>query len=224
MTLSNDARLVRPVVGMMMASREAAVDYMTPLGLAHLMAAGHHYGPGAWQHSLARSDWNPPYYHRADAQGIGFDRTVSGSNAVSQYAAPLASMFNDPRRTPERYLLWFHHLPWDYRLSTGRTLWDELVMHYTHGVAQVHDMVVLWAELAPCVDAQRFAEVGAFLRIQEAEAQWWRDATLAYFQSISKRPFPEGYSPPARSLDDYERVSVPYAPGNPGWTAAPFRH
>jgi alpha-glucuronidase len=224
MTFSNDPHLVRPVVGMMMGSREAAVDYMTPLGLAHLMAAGHHYGPGAWQHSLARSDWNPPYYHRADAQGIGFDRTSGGSNAVSQYAAPLASMFNDPKLTPERYLLWFHHLPWEYRLSTGRTLWDELVMHYTHGVAQVHDMGVLWAALALYVDAQRFAEVSAFLHIQETEAQWWRDATLAYFQSISKRPFPEGYWPPARSLDEYQAISVPYAPGNPGWTAAPFRH
>ena len=122
---------------MMMGSREAAVDYMTPLGLAHLMARGHHYGPGAWQDGGARADWTPPYYHRADAQGIGFDRSAGGSNAVSQYAPALAAVFNDPQQTPEKYLLWFHHLPWDHRMASGATLWDELVMHYTHGVEYV---------------------------------------------------------------------------------------
>jgi alpha-glucuronidase len=224
MTLSNDARLVAPVVALMMGSREAVVNYMTPLGLAHLMAAGHHYGPGAWQGSLSRADWNPTYYHRADAQGIGFDRTTSGSGAVSKYAAPLAEIFDDVNHTPEQYLLWFHHVPWDYRLSSGRSVWDELVRHYTQGVETVRDMRATWSTLASYVDAERYAEVSAFLAIQEQEANWWRDATLAYFQSVSKRPFPAGFAPPARTLADYEAIFVPYAPGNPGWTASPFRH
>jgi alpha-glucuronidase len=224
MTFSNDSRFVAPVVALMMGSREAVVNYMTPMGLAHLMANGHHYGPGAWQGSLPRADWNPTYYHRADAQGIGFDRTTSGSDAVSQYPAPLAETFNDINRTPERYLLWFHHVPWDYPLSTGRSVWDELVRRYTQGVETVRGMRAVWSTLRPYADAERYAEVSAFLGIQETEAAWWRDASLAYFQSVSQRPFPSGIVPPARPLADYEAISVPYAPGNPGWTAAPFRH
>lgn len=222
MTFTNDARFRIPVVAMMMGSREAVVDYMTPLGLAHLMARGHHYGPGAWQSGGARADWMPPYYHRADAQGIGFDRSTGGSNAVSQYAPPLAAMFNDPRRTPEKYLLWFHHLPWDYLLASGSTLWNELVTHYTRGCEQVTQMRTTWAKLGSFVDAERYAQIAAFLAIQEREARWWRDATLAYFQSISQRPYAAGIVPPPLSLTQYEAMSFPYAPGNPGWTAAPF--
>lgn len=224
MTFSNDAHFVAPAVAMMMQSREAVVDYMTPLGLAHLMAAGHHYGPGAWQSGGARADWMPPYYHRADANGIGADRTSTGSNAVSQYAPPLAAEFSDVKLTPEKYLLWFHHVGWDYRLASGRILWDELVMHYSRGVDTVRSMREVWATLSPYVDAERFAETTAFLAIQEREAHWWRDATLAYFQTLSKRPFPAGYALPERTLQEYQSISTPYAPGNPGWTAAPFRH
>ncbi len=224
MTFSNDRRFVEPVVAMMMGSREAAVNYMTPLGLAHLMAAGSHYGPGAWQHADPMTVGDPPYFHRADAQGIGFDRTTSGSDAAAQYSAPVAAMFENLASTPEKYLLWFHHLSWDHRLASGHTLWDELVMHYTQGVATVRNMQATWATLAPYVDAQRFDEVSRFLSIQAQEAQWWRDATLAYFQSISHRPFPAGYDLPQHPLAYYESLSFPYAPGNPGWTAAPFRY
>jgi alpha-glucuronidase len=223
MTFSNDAGFLVPVVAMMMGSREAAVDYMTPLGLAHLMARGHHYVPGAWQSVGPRADWTPPYFHRADALGIGADRGSAGSNAVAQYSSAVAALFNDPARTPEKYLLWFHHLSWDYRMASGRTLWDELVIHYTRGVDDVRGMRATWAVLAPYVDAERYADVAAFLAIQEREAAWWRDATLAYFQSVSGRPYPVGYSPPEHTLDEYEAMSFPYAPGNPGWTAAPFR-
>jgi alpha-glucuronidase len=223
MTFSNDIRFVAPTVAMMMGSREAAVDYMTPLGLAHLMSASH-YGPGPWQGGGARADWTPPYYHRADAEGIGADRGTGGSNAVSQYAPPLAARFNDPKLTPEKYLLWFHHLSWDFRMASGRTLWDELVIHYSRGVDTVRRMRAAWGELAPYVDAERYAETTAFLAIQEKEARWWRDACIAYFQSLSKRPLPNGFAPPERTLEEYEAISTPYAPGNPGWTAAPFRH
>jgi alpha-glucuronidase len=223
MSFSNDARFVDSVVAMMMESREAAVDYMTPLGLAHLMARGHHYGPGAWQSGGERADWMPPYYHRADVQGIGFDRSANGSNAVSQYAPPLSALFNDPQHTPEKYLLWFHHLPWDYRMASGNTLWDELVIHYSNGVRHVQRMRKIWQGLAPFVDGERYAEVAEFLAIQEQEAGWWRDATLSYFQSLSGRPFPKGEAPPLHTLPEYQAMSFPYAPGNPGWTAAPFR-
>jgi alpha-glucuronidase len=224
MTFSNDSRFVAPALAMMMDSREAAVDYMTPLGLAHLMAAEHHYGPGPWQGGAARADWTPPYYHRADADGIGADRSTSGSNAVSQYAPPLAAEFNDPKLTPEKYLLWFHHLSWDYTMASGRTLWDELVIRYSRGVEHVREMRSTWATLAPYVDSERHAETSAFLAIQEKEARWWRDACIAYFQSLSKRPLPKGFAPPEHTLAEYEAISTPYAPGNPGWTAAPFRH
>jgi alpha-glucuronidase len=212
MTFSNDSRFIVPTVAMMMGSREAAVDYMTPLGLAHLMAAGHHYGPGPWQSKGKRADWMPPYYHRADADGIGANRSATGSNAVSQYAQPLAAQYNDPKLTPEKYLLWFHHLSWDYPMASGRTLWDELVIHYSRGVEYVREMRRTWATLAPYVDSERYAETSAFLALQEREARWWRDACIAYFESLSKRPLPNGYAPPEHSLEEYEAISTPHAP------------
>ncbi|WP_196221797.1 alpha-glucuronidase family glycosyl hydrolase [Sphingobium sp. CAP-1] len=214
MTFSSDPKVVQPVVTMMMGSREAAVDYMTPLGLAHVMGTGHHYGPAPWVSDLARPEWNPVYYHKADVNGIGFDRTKRGSDAVGQYAPVVAKMLTDPRTTPERDLLWFHHLPWDYRLKSGDTLWDGLIHHYDGGVRYVADMQTTWASLKPYVDAERFAETEAFLTIQHREAQWWRDASIAYFQSVSKRPLPAGSAAPAHDLDWYKAQSFPYAPGH----------
>ncbi|MCI4589900.1 alpha-glucuronidase [Sphingobium sp. BYY-5] len=213
-TFSPDPRVVQPIVAMMMGSREAAVDYMTPLGLAHVMGTGHHYGPAPWIADLARPEWNPVYYHKANVQGIGFDRTGTGSNAIAQYAPPVARRLADPKTTPERDLLWFHHLPWDYRLRSGETLWDGLVHHYERGVAYVADMQKTWEGLRPYVDAERFAETEAFLTIQHREALWWRDASIAYFQSMSKRPLPAGSAAPAHDLDWYKAQSFPYAPGH----------
>ena len=215
LTFTPDKAVVEPVVAMMMGSREAAVDYMTPLGLAHVMDTGHHYGPGPWVSELARPEWNPVYYHKADASDIGFDRTKSGSNAIAQYAAPLAKRFADPRTTPERDLLWFHHLPWDYRLASGETLWDGMVHRYDRGVAYVAGMRATWEGLRPLIDAERFAQTQTFLSIQQKEAQWWRDASIAYFQSIAKRPLPAGATPPPESLEAYKMRKFPYAPGNP---------
>jgi len=150
------------------------------------------------------------YFHRADSQGIGFDRTTLGSDAVSQYRPPLADMFNDVQGTPEKYLLWFHHVSWDYKLSSGRSVWEELVGHYSAGVEAVRGMRTTWSALSPYVDAERYAEVRAFLAIQEREALWWRDACLAYFQNVSRRPFPPpGFAPPAHPLAHYESISVP---------------
>ena len=214
-TFSPDPRVVTPIVAMMMGSREAAVDYMTPLGLAHIMGTGHHYGPAPWVSELARPEWNPVYYHKADKQGIGFDRTRTGSNATGQYAPALAKLLDNPKTTPERDLLWFHHLPWDYRLQSGETLWDGLIHHYDRGVETVAAMQRDWAKLKPQVDAERFAQVETFLAIQHREAQWWRDACIAYFQSVSGRPLPAGSAAPAHPLDWYKALSFPYAPGHP---------
>ncbi|MET0654428.1 MAG: alpha-glucuronidase, partial [Pseudoxanthomonas sp.] len=214
MTFSNDERFVAPVVEMMMGSRQAAVDYMTPLGLHHLMGRGHHYGPGPWVQGGPRADWTSVYYHRADEEGIGFDRSASGSNAVAQYFPPVAREFGDVRSTPEDFLLWFHHLPWDYRTRSGRPLWDELVFRYTRGVDYVRAMRATWDGLAPYVDTERHAQVAAFLGIQEQEAQWWRDASIAYFQTFSRRPLPAGFAAPARTLDYYKALEFPNAPGD----------
>jgi alpha-glucuronidase len=216
MTFSNDPAFVPRVVDLMMGSREAVVDYMTPLGLHHLMARGSHYGPGPWVTGGHRADWTSVYFHRADAEGIGFDRTATGSNAVAQYAPPVAAEFSNLKATPEKLLLWFHHVPWDYRMASGRTLWDELVYHYTRGAQTVGEMRRTWASLAPYVDAERHAQVASFLEIQEKEAKWWRDASITYFQTFSKRPLPAGFAPPERSLEEYETICIPHVPGHAG--------
>jgi alpha-glucuronidase len=213
MTFSTDPRFVTPTVAMMMGSREAAVDYMTPLGLHHQMGRSHHYGPGPWVSGGERADWTSVYYAKAGADGIGFDRTAAGSNAVAQYAPVVAKRFSDLKTIDEKDLLWFHHLPWDYRLKSGTSLWDGLVTRYSRGVATVDGMGKTWATLAPYVDPERHAQVADFLVIQRNEAQWWRDASIAYFQTFSKRPLPAGEQAPAHSLDYYESLSFPYAPG-----------
>jgi alpha-glucuronidase len=213
MTFSTDDAVVKPVVEMMMASREAVVDYMTPLGLHHLMGTGHHYGPMPWDASGARADWKPVYYHRADKDGIGFDRSSKGTNAVGQYAAPVAAKFDDLKQVPDADLLWFHRVAWDYRMRSGRTLWEELVRHYQQGIDEVKRMRATWAALAGRIDAERFAKTAAFLGVQQEEAQWWRDASIAYWQSLNGLPLPAGAAPPPQTLDYYKSLSFPLAPG-----------
>ena len=217
MTFTNDGRFVTPVVRMMMASREAAVDYMTPLGLASQMA-GTHFGPGPWMapaHGIP-PDWTSTYYSRADAAGIGFDRTATGSNAVAQYAPHVAAQYGDAATCPEDLLLWFHHLSWDYRLRSGHTLWDSLVLHYDRGVASVKQARKTWSTLSPYVDGERYRLTADFLAIQEKDAEWWRNASIAYFQSISHRPLPPGAAPPPDTLAHYEAFCIPYVEGSPG--------
>lgn len=210
MTFSNDPAFVRPVTQMMLSSRETMVNYMTPLGLHHIMGHGHHYGPAPWDAGGERADWTAVYYHRAAADGIGFDRMASGSNAVAQYAPQAGKALSED----ERYLLWFHRAPWDRKVASGRTVWDELVVRYSRGVDEVKAMRREWAALAPYVDPERHAQVAADLAIQEREAQWWRDACIAYFQTFSKRPLPAGYAPPPHPLGWYQALKFPYAPGN----------
>jgi len=213
MSFTPNPAFVNPAVALMMGSRETAVNYMTPLGLAHLMGTSGHYGPGPWIDSAGRADWNPVYYHRADKNGIGFDRSPSGSNAVAQYFPPLREEFAAVATTPEKFLLWFHHVPWDFKLKSGHPLWDELVGHYDAGVAGVKTMAADWSKLKPYVDTERFALTADYLRIQERDAKLWRDASIAYFQSVSGLALPPGVERPAHSLSYYEAQEWPYAPG-----------
>jgi alpha-glucuronidase len=194
-----------PVKQMMLESREAAVNYSMPLGLHHIFAGEHHYGPGPWYAPKGvRVDWTPPYYHQADTNGIGFDRTRSGSNAVSQYHEPLRSQFENLKTCPEIYLLWFHHLSWDYKMKSGRTLWNELCRHYDKGLQQVRRFQITWDKVQPYVDAQRFSEVQSKLRRQCRDAQFWKDGCILYFQQFSRRPIPFDIERPVNDLKYYE--------------------
>jgi alpha-glucuronidase len=216
MTFGNDDRVVGPVKSMLLASRETVVDYSMPLGLHHIMAEGNHYGPGPWVDTLARPDWNSVYYHRADETGIGFDRTATGSNAVSLYARAVAARYGDLETCPENLLLWFHHVPWDRTMKSGRTLWDELCLTYQRGVDSVRGWQAAWASLKPYVDAERFAYVEALLRIQESEARHWRDSCLLYFQTFSRRPLPAGVESPEHDLEYYKNFRLGHMPGMDG--------
>jgi alpha-glucuronidase len=213
MTFTHDPAFVTPVKEMMLASREAVVDYMTPLGLHHLMARGHHYGPGPWVDGGPRADWTSVYYHRADPDGIGFDRTGSGSDAVSQYFPPVRDRFGNLDAVPEELLLWFHHVGWDHEMASGRTLWEELLQRYQRGVDRVRAMEETWRSVEGRIDAERYEQVRAFLAIQEKEARWWRDSSVLYFQTFSGRPIPEGYERPELTLEEYQALSHPHAPG-----------
>ncbi|MFZ0281861.1 MAG: alpha-glucuronidase [Bacteroidales bacterium] len=192
-----------PVKLMMLQSREAAVNYMMPLGLHHLFSANEHYGPGPWWAPKGvRQDWTPPYYHKADTVGIGFDRTHTGTDAVSQYHEPLGSQFNDLKTCPDKYLLWFHHLPWDYKMKSGRTLWDEICYHYETGLQQVRGFQKIWDKVEPYVDTERFKQVQSKLRNQCRNAGEWKDACLLYFQQFCRQPIPYDVERPVNNLDD----------------------
>ena len=182
---------IDPMKEVMLSSREACVDYTMPLGLHHLFAWEHHFGPEPWcEVEGAREDWLPRYYHQASADGIGFDRTRTGSGAVDQYNEPLASIYNGLETCPEELLLWFHHVPWDHPMASGRTLWDELCLHYDRGVKTVRDWRTLWAGMKPYVSRTRWREVDALLASNLAFATCWRDACLPYFAQFSGLPYP----------------------------------
>jgi alpha-glucuronidase len=196
---------LEPVKQLMLESHEAVVNYSMPLGLHHIFAGlnNTHYGPGPWFAPKGiRTDWTAPYYHKADSLGIGFDRTTKGSDAVSQYHEPLKSQFENVATCPEIYLLWFHHLPWDYKIKSGRILWDELCYTYDRGLNEVRQFQKTWDKVQPYVDAQRFAEVQSKLRRQCRDAQIWKDGCLLYFQKFSKRPIPFDIERPVHDLDE----------------------
>ena len=208
MTFTHDPEALAAITRIMLGSHEAAVNYMTPLGLHHIMWGGHHYGPAPWENQFERADWNPVYYHRADARGLGFNRSKTGSNAVSQYHPPVRARLGDPATTPEKYLLWFHHVAWDKRMRSGRTLWDELALSYQRGVDWVRATREAWDALSGAVDPERHAHVAMKLGVQERDAVVWRDACLLYFQTFSKRPLPPGVERPQKSLEEYMATSL----------------
>lgn len=217
LTFGHEQTLLSSVQNIMMESHEAAVNYMTPLGLHHLMGRSHHYGPGPWVEG-GRADWTSLYYHKADSQGIGFDRTSSGSNALGQYAPEIVKEWSDPNQIPEKYLLWFHHIPWDFQMKSGKTLWEEMALHYDSGVKTALEMKGNWQKLEDQLDEERFHHVNQLLSVQIEEAKWWRNACLLYFQTFSRKPFPDEIEKPQGDLEYYKSLRFPFAPGiKPNW-------
>lgn len=209
-TFTTDRRFVEPMTQVMMESREAVVDYMMPLGLHHIFAWGHHYGPEPWcEVPGARADWLPSYYHQADKEGLGFDRSRTGSDAVSQYPDSLARVFDSLEQCPEEYLLWFHHVNWNQKLRSGRSLWDELCYKYQKGVDEVRAFQRIWKDMQPYVDAERYQAVAERLDIQARDAVWWKDACLEYFRTFSKKKYLEGVEPPVFTLKELKKVKLP---------------
>ena len=208
-TFTNDDRFVNPMKQVMEESREAAVSYMMPLGLHHIFAGNHHYGPEPWYTRPGmRADWTPPYYHKADSIGLGFDRTLSGSANVRQYPDELCTLYNDINTCPENLLAWFHHVPWSYTMKSGRSFWDELCHKYDEGVRQSRRFLALWDAMQPYVDSNRFDDIQRKLRIQARDAEWWRDACLLYFQTFSHRPFPSDVEHPVHNLDEMMQFHI----------------
>lgn len=205
-TRAFERKFINPIKDIMMESREAVVNYEMPLGIHHAFG-GSHYGPGPWERSI-RPDWSPVYYHKADADGIGFDRTRNGSKNVDQYHEPLASYYNNLETCPDELILWFHHLPWDYEMRSGRTLWDEICLHYDKGIEQVASWQETWSDLEKYVSPAIFAEVSKKLDIQHNDAQWWRDACVGYFQTFSNRPLPQDVAPLNTPIDSLINRSV----------------
>ncbi|MFY7839047.1 MAG: alpha-glucuronidase family glycosyl hydrolase [Lacibacter sp.] len=214
MTFSNDASFVQSTKQIMLRSREIMVDYMNPIGLHHIMGTGHHYGPAPWVSNLNRPEWNPVYYHKADSIGIGFNRTSSGSKAIEQYQPDVRKQWEQLATCDEKYLLWFHHASWNYKMKSGRSLWNELCHQYNAGVDSVKWMQREWEKQETKIDAERFKAVSMLLNVQLQEAKWWRNASLLYFQTFSKQPIPSNYEQPDKTLDYYKSLRFPFAPGN----------
>ncbi len=213
MTFTNNEKFVAPVKKFMLSSREAGVNYRSPLGLTHLYSQGDHYGPAPWTANLERPDWTAVYYHRVAKDGIGFNRSKTGSNAIAQYPEVLAKQYGDINAVPEDFLLWFHHVSWDHKMKSGRILWDELVHKYYEGVEQVRTMQREWDKLESFIDAERFAQVKALLKIQERDAVIWRDSCVLYFQTFSGKPIPAGYEKPKHDLEYYKTFArIRYVP------------
>ncbi len=216
LTFDADDAATDTIVDLLMGSRETVVNYSNPLGLHHIMATGHHYGPGPWVGNLGRADWNPTYYHQADENGLGADRVATGSNAIEQYAPELQAEWGNLATVPDELLLWFHHVPWDYEMKSGRTLWDELALRYQQGVDEVRAMQATWDSLEGEIDRDRWEATRQRLALQEKDAREWRDSCLLYFQTFSHRPLPAGVEPPEHDLEHYMNVRLRYSPGHPG--------
>jgi alpha-glucuronidase len=185
-TWSNDQAAVDSIRSMMLGSWEACVNAMTPLGLCHMMKEGHHYGPDPALDSAPRPDWNSVYYHRADSLGLGFERGFSGSGAVSCYRDPLRTQWNNPETCPEKFLLFFHHVPWNRRMESGRTLWEELRARYDTGVESADRMRQTWKYMKNAVDPDRYRVVEEKLNAQEENVRLWREVCVGYFRKFAE--------------------------------------
>ena len=187
---NQDEKFTKPVEMMMMTSREACVNYMMPLGLHHIFKFDHHYGPEPDGFIASYPlEWCPVYYHKADAQGVGFDRSSKGTDAVGQYPEPYCSMYDNIATCPEEYLLWFHHVPWTYKMKSGSTLWQELCMKYNMGVAMVEVYRDFWHTSAKQYmkgHEQEWQHTDSLLNVQLENAKEWRNTCLKYFQTFSK--------------------------------------
>jgi len=202
--------IYQSLADMFLTSREAVVDYMMPLGLHHLFAFGHHYGPEPWcDIEGARPDWLPVYYHRADTVGIGFDRSPTGSNATGQYPESMRKQLADINTCPEEFLLWFHHAPWTHTMKSGRSLWDELCHAYQRGVDKVATYQDVWKNARPYIDPEIYADVAIRLDTQLRDAKWWRDACLQYFRQYSRMPVPDSIEAPSHTLEELMKIKLP---------------
>jgi alpha-glucuronidase len=213
-TFNNNPAFVASTKDIMMRSHETLVNYMTPLGLHHIMGNGHHYGPAPWSNNLPRPDWNPVYYHKADSFGIGFNRTSTGTNGLAQYSKEFSNQYLDSNLCDEKFLLWFHHVSWSHKMKSGKTLWEELCAKYYQGVDDIKSSHQKWIALEKYVDKERFDHVNMLLNIQVKDAIWWRNACLLYFQTFSKMPIPAKFEQPDKTLEYYKSLKFPYAPGN----------
>jgi len=214
MSFTNNPAFLQSAAKIMLESRDIVVQYSNPIGLHHIMSTGHHYGPAPWVSNLNRPEWNPVYYHKADSIGVGFNRTGTGSNALAQYKPEARKQWENMNTCEEKNLLWFHHVPWNFSMKSGRNLWDELCYQYYTGAERVKQMQTDWNALKPLVDKQRFEQVRQLLDIQHQEAIWWRNACLLYFQTFSKMPIPAQFEKPDKTLEYYKSLRFPFAPGN----------
>ncbi len=199
MTLTSDTVAISIIKNMMLTSHGHLVDYQTPLGLTVLSSIGHHYGPQPW----ARNS-----FHKADSIGVGFDRSTSGSRAVEQYFPIVRDSFDNMDSCPEKYKAWFHHVPWDYVMQSGRTFWEELCFSYYEGVEGVREMQREWESVQKSIDPSLHDRVKKLLTIQEDEAVWWRDACLWYFNKFSKKIIPSYYEKPRYLESDFKRKEL----------------
>lgn len=206
MTLTKDPSSHKIVKNILLKSRETYVNFTNPLGLHHIMGQSIHFGMEPWLEKSARPDWTAVYYHRADSLGIGFDRTLKGNNALSLYSQEIQNQWNNPATCDLKYLLWYHHVAWNQKLSTGKTLWDELCTRYYTGVEEVEKMQDEWNQVKSNVDSEIFDDVKGRLAAQHREALNWRDACVLYFQTYAKQPIPAPFKKPERTLDEMKKI------------------
>lgn len=205
-TLTRNTTAVGTIAGSMMKSRDIYVNYTSPFGLHHVMGESHHFGPEPWVEKAPRPDWTALYYHRADEKGIGFDRTKTGSNGLSQFPEELAKLYENEEDCPEEFLLWFHHVSWDKKLKNGETFWNAFVKSFYDGAEQVQDLQKEWQSVKANVPKETFENVEARLKTQYKEAIWWRDSCVLYFQTFSKKPIPAGLKAPERTLEELKKL------------------